>query len=95
MGLGQISWFEDAATASGSAVGAALLVRRALAARGPRRTAGLLLSGLLAAGALVAVGHLVVAPPEGRAAVLDVVLRGPLAAASVTVAAVVAMAVRR
>lgn len=58
VGLSQISGLEDAATAGGTAVSAAVFLRRALRTGGPRRAAALLLAGLLAAIATGAVGHL-------------------------------------
>ena len=90
-GWTQITDFEDAATAGSSAINAAVFFERSLRARGPRRTAALLLASLFAGVVAAAALRLAAAEPSALAAVL----RGPLLAACVAVTSVLVMGARR
>ncbi len=91
MSWAQIAGIEDAATAGSSAINAAVLVERALRARGPRRTAASLLSSLFVAIGLSTAGHFVAAEPGA----VEVLLRGPLLTACLAVTTVLVLGARR
>jgi hypothetical protein len=91
LGWAQFAAFEDIATGAGSAANAAVFLGRGLRARGARRAAALLLTGLFAALSIATLGRLVPESPRALEALLD----APLLVANLAVTTVLAMGARR